>query len=114
VLTMLMLFYRIGPAPHPDGVGPVLPGALTASILWLLVSVLFSFYVSHVASYNAAYGALGAAVGVMMWFWVSAYAILFGAELNAQIDKVRRPHRLRAQRRKAELVDRDRDRDPDQ
>ncbi len=99
VLGMLMLFYKIGPAPHPDGVGPVLPGALTASILWLLVSALFSFYVSHVASYSAAYGALGAAVGVMMWFWVSAYAILFGAELNAQIDKERRPNRIRAQQR---------------
>jgi membrane protein len=105
---MLMLFYKIGPAPHPDGVGPVLPGAFAASILWLLVSVLFSFYVSHVASYNAAYGALGAAVGVMMWFWVSAYAILFGAELNAQIDKVRRPQRIRAERRKPDLADRDR------
>lgn len=95
VMGMLMLFYKLGPAPHPDGVGPVLPGALIASILWLLVSVLFSFYVSNVASYNAAYGALGAAVGVMMWFWVSAYAILFGAELNAQIDRVRKPYRRR-------------------
>jgi membrane protein len=108
VLTMLMLFYKIGPAPHPDGVGPVLPGAFTATILWLVASVLFSFYVSHVASYNAAYGALGAAVGVMMWFWVSAYAVLFGAELNAQIDKVRRPHRIRAKRQKPQLADPDR------
>ncbi len=108
---MLMLFYKIGPAPNPEGVGPVLPGAVTASILWLLVSVLFSFYVSHVASYNAAYGALGAAVGVMMWFWVSAYAILFGAELNAQLDKVRRPHRPRAKPQKLDLADRDRNPD---
>lgn len=99
VLGMLMLFYKLGPAPHQDGLGPVFPGALTASILWLLVSALFSYYVSHVASYSAAYGALGAAVGVMMWFWVSAYAILFGAELNAQIDKERRPNRIRAQQR---------------
>lgn len=95
VLAMLALFYKIGPAPHPDGVGPVLPGAVTAAVLWMLISVLFSFYVSNIASYNAAYGALGAAVGVMMWFWVSAYAILFGAELNAQIDRVRKPHRQR-------------------
>jgi membrane protein len=97
VLAILILFYKIGPAPHPDGVGvgPVLPGALTATILWLLVSVLFSFYVSHVASYSVTYGAFGAAVGVMMWFYVSAYAVLFGAELNAQIDKVRRPERQR-------------------
>jgi membrane protein len=111
VLAMLMLFYKIGPAPHPDGVGPVFPGALTASILGLLVSVLFSFYVSNVASYNAAYGALGAAVGVMMWFWVSAYAILFGAELNAQIDKVRRPRRVRPERRPLESIGRDHDAD---
>jgi membrane protein len=95
VLGMLSLFYKIGPAPHPDGVGPVLPGAIIATVLWLLISVLFSFYVSNIASYNAAYGALGAAVGVMMWFWVSAYAVLFGAELNAQIDRVRRPNRHR-------------------
>lgn len=90
VLGMLMLFYKLGPAPHPDGVGPVLPGAVTAAVLWLLVSVLFSFYVSNIASYSAAYGALGAAVGVMMWFWLSAYAVLFGAELNAQIERMRR------------------------
>jgi membrane protein len=98
VLATLMLFYKIGPAPHPDGTGPVIPGALTAAVLWLLVSVLFSLYVSHVASYSVTYGALGAAVGVMMWFYVSAYAVLFGAELNAQIDKVRRPERRRLRR----------------
>jgi membrane protein len=101
VLLILMLFYRIGPAPHPDGLGPVLPGALTAAVLWLLVSLLFSFYVSNIASYSATYGPLGAAVGVMMWFYVSAYAVLFGAELNAQIDKVRLPERRR-KRREAE------------
>ncbi len=98
VLGMLSLFYKIGPAPHPDGVGPVLPGAVTAAVLWLLVSVFFSFYVSNIASYSATYGALGAAVGVMMWFWVSAYAVLFGAELNAQIDRVRKPNRQREPR----------------
>ena len=108
VLTMLMLFYKIGPAPHPSGPGPVMPGAFTATVLWLLVSVLFSFYVSHVASYNAAYGALGAAVGVMMWFWVSAYAVLFGAELNAQIDKMRRTQRMQVKRSKLALPDVDR------
>jgi membrane protein len=90
VLGMLMLFYKMGPAPHPDGIGPVFPGALAAALLWIVVSGLFSFYVSNIASYSAAYGALGAAVGVMMWFWLSAYAVLFGAELNAQIDRMRR------------------------
>lgn len=101
VLGMLMLFYKLGPAPHPNGVGPVFPGALTAALLWIIVSGLFSFYVSKIASYNAAYGALGTAVGVMMWFWVSAYAVLFGAELNAQIDRMRRRLAKASARREA-------------
>jgi membrane protein len=42
--------------------------------------------VAHVASYDATYGPLGAVVGVMMWFWVSAYLVLLGAELNAELE----------------------------
>ena len=41
---------------------------------------------THIASYDATYGPLGAVVGVMMWFWVSAYAVLLGAELNAALE----------------------------
>jgi membrane protein len=64
----------------------VTPGSLLATALWLVVSVLFSYYVGHIASYDSTYGPLGAVVGVMMWFWVTAYVVLLGAELNAELE----------------------------
>ncbi len=55
-------------------------------MLWVLASALFSFYVGHLASYDATYGPLGAVVGVMMWFFVTVYVVLLGAELNAELE----------------------------
>ena len=49
-------------------------------------SVLLSWYLANVADYDATYGSLGAAIGLMMWMWVSAIVILFGAELNSEIE----------------------------
>jgi membrane protein len=57
-----------------------------ATVLWLVVSLLFSFYVGHLSSYDAMYGSIGAVVGVMMWFYVTAYVVLLGAELNAALE----------------------------
>jgi membrane protein len=64
----------------------VTPGSALATLLWLIASALFSYYVGHLASYDATYGPLGAVVGVMMWFWVSAFVVLVGAELNAELE----------------------------
>jgi membrane protein len=86
VLASVSLLYRYGPSRHKARLEWITPGSLVATALWLLVSVLFSFYVAHIASYDATYGPLGAVAGVMMWFWVSAYAVLLGAELNAEIE----------------------------
>jgi membrane protein len=52
----------------------------------LVASLLFSLYVGHVASYDVTYGSLGTAIAVMMWFWVSVYVVLLGAELNAELE----------------------------
>jgi membrane protein len=49
-------------------------------------SLLFSFYVSHLASYNQTYGSLGAFVILLMWLWISAYTVLLGAALNAEME----------------------------
>ncbi len=46
-----------------------------------------SFYVSHIASFGVTYGSLGAVVAIMLWFYISAYAVLLGAELNAQLEQ---------------------------
>ena len=59
---------------------------MLATLLWLAASTLLSWYVSHIASFGATYGPLGAVVGIMLWFYVSAYAVLLGAELNARLE----------------------------
>jgi membrane protein len=86
VLLALSLLYRFGPSRRSAGWWWVTPGSLLATLLWLLASVVFSYYVQHLASYDATYGPLGAVVGVMMWFYVSAFAVLVGAELNAELE----------------------------
>ena len=59
---------------------------MVATLLWLAASALLSFYIGNVASYDATYGPLGTVAGIMMWFWVSAYTVLLGAELNAALE----------------------------
>jgi membrane protein len=61
-------------------------GSGAAAIGWLITSALFSWYIAHFGAYNATYGSLGAAVGMMMWMWISAIVILLGGELNAEIE----------------------------
>ena len=86
VLLALSLLYRFGPSRRAPSWHWVTPGSVVATLLWLIASVLFSFYVQHLASYDSTYGPLGAVVGVMMWFYVSALAVLVGAELNAELE----------------------------
>jgi membrane protein len=62
-------------------------GSVAATILWLVATLLFGLYVANFANYNATYGSLGAVVVLMMWLWVSAYAILIGAEINAEAER---------------------------
>ena len=86
VLTALSLLYRYGPSRERPRWRWVTPGSLVATVLWVLVSALFSFYVAQFATYDATYGPLGTVVGVMMWFYVTVYAVLLGAELNAELE----------------------------
>ena len=83
----IALLYRFGPSRRPPPHPRVFPGAVMATALWLFASVVLSFYVSHIASFGVTYGPLGAVVAIMLWFYVSAYAVLLGAELNSQIEQ---------------------------
>jgi membrane protein len=86
LLLGLAVLYRFGPSrPHPRWRW-VSWGALTAAALWLAGSALLSFYLSNFANYTATYGSLGAAIGLMMWMWMSAVIVLCGAELDAAIE----------------------------
>jgi membrane protein len=84
VVTALGLLYRFGPA----GTARVFyaPGAALATIVWLLGSWAFGLYVGHFAAYNATYGPLATLIGLMMWFYLTAYIVLLGAEVNAALD----------------------------
>ena len=68
----------------------VTPGALLATVLWIVSSFGFKFYLANVAAHTATYGAIGGAVVTMMWFYVSGLAILVGAELNGVVEQARR------------------------
>jgi len=63
----------------------ITPGSLFSASTWLAASALFSWYAENFGSYNKTYGALGAAIGFMVWLWISNVVILIGAKLNAEL-----------------------------
>lgn len=82
----LAVLYRYGPSRREPRWRWVTPGSVVASALWLLASFLFSFYVGNFGSYDATYGSLGAVVVTLLWFYISAFVVLLGAELNAELE----------------------------
>ncbi len=64
----------------------VTPGAVLATLLWLVASLAFKFYLANFADYNATYGSLGGVIVLMLWFYISGLSILIGAEMNAEIE----------------------------
>jgi membrane protein len=86
VMLALAVLYRFGPSRTPPRWHWLSVGTLFAAFAWLVVSALFSWYLSNFAHYDATYGSLGAAIGLMMWLWISVIVILIGAELNAEIE----------------------------
>jgi membrane protein len=86
IVSALALLYRFGPSRENAKWRWITPGSLFAAFTWLAASMLFSWYVANFGSYNKTYGSLGATVGFMTWIWISAVIVLFGAEINAQIE----------------------------
>jgi membrane protein len=83
----LGLLYRFGPSREHPRWEWLNVGTLAAAFLWIMGSSLLSWYLSNFANYNATYGSLGAAIGLMMWMWMSAIIVLWGAELNSEIER---------------------------
>ncbi len=86
LLIALGLLYRFGPSRREAQWQWLSIGTLTAALLWIVGSALLSWYLSNFGNYNATYGSLGAAIGLMMWMWMSAIIVLCGAELNSEIE----------------------------
>jgi membrane protein len=86
IAVMFAVIYRYGPSRKKPQWRWVTWGSAFAAILWIIASVLFSWYASNFGSYNKTYGSLGAVVGFMTWIWISAMVILLGAELDAEME----------------------------
>jgi len=82
----LSLIYRFGPSRDKAEWRWITPGGLVAAVLWIAVSMLFSWYVANFGSYNETYGSLGAVIGFMTWIWLSSIVVLLGAEINAEME----------------------------
>lgn len=87
LLAALAILYRFAPSRDAPRWQWLSIGAVTAALLWIAGSALLSWYLSAFANYNATYGSLGAAIGLMTWMWMSAIVVMFGAELNSEIER---------------------------
>lgn len=87
LLAALAVLYRFAPSRDAPRWQWLSIGAVAAALLWIAGSSLLSWYLSAFANYNATYGSLGAAIGLMTWMWMSAISIMFGAELNSEIER---------------------------
>ena len=86
LIVGLAILYRYGPSRREPKWKWVSVGGVLASVLWIVGSIAFSYYLANYAHYDATYGSLGAAIGMMMWMWMTTIVILFGAELNSEIE----------------------------
>jgi membrane protein len=86
VALWIGVFYRIG--PNRPRHHPIIwkPGLIAAVTLWLTASGGFSFYIKNFGNYNEIYGSIGAVIALLMWFYISAYAVLLGGVLNATLE----------------------------
>jgi membrane protein len=86
-MAVLVAVYRIGRPGH-KGIWEVLPGAAVATVLWWAADIIFGYYVRRVP-YNIVYGGLAAAIGLLLWMYLTAMIVLLGAAYNAEAEEAR-------------------------
>ena len=82
----LAVLYRYGPSRKTPKWKWISVGSAAATVTWLIGSSLLSYYLANYGHYDATYGSLGAAIGLMIWMWMSTIVVLFGAEINSEIE----------------------------
>ncbi len=83
---VLAVLYRWGPDRHPRKFRYIWPGALLASLLWLVAGVIFSIYVENFGNYQATFGSVSAAVVLLLWLYNSAQILVLGAAFNTELE----------------------------
>jgi membrane protein len=86
VTLALAVLYKYGPSRTEPRWRWITWGSVSAAVVWLAASALFSWYVASFGSYNKTYGSLGAIIGFMTWIWISIIVVLVGAKLNAEME----------------------------
>ncbi len=89
VSFMFALLYWAAPNVKQPRFRWVSPGGITAVLLWIIASALFALYVASFGSYNETYGSIAGVIIFLVWLWISNIAVLFGAELNAELERGR-------------------------
>jgi membrane protein len=86
IMLLLAALYRYGPSRETAQWRWISAGSIVAAVVWVVASMLFSWYVASFGNYNETYGSLGAVIGLLTWMWLSTIIVLVGAELNAEIE----------------------------
>lgn len=86
-IGVLAVLYRWGPDRHPRKFRYIWPGAVLASVLWILAGAIFSIYVENWGNYSATFGSVSAAVVLLLWMYNSAQILVLGAALNATLER---------------------------
>lgn len=95
IFLSFLSLYRLAPNRDAVALKKLVPGAALATILWIVLSVLFSIYVQNFNNYSAEFGALSAAVVIMLWLYYSAFIVAFGAIFNAEALESAKPYAVR-------------------
>src|SRR5690606_6041603 len=89
VSLMFSVLYWASPNARQGGFRWITPGGVVAVLVWLIASAGFALYVANFASYNKTYGAIAGAIIFLIWLWLTNIAILFGAEIDAELERGR-------------------------
>jgi membrane protein len=87
VMGILAVLYRFAPSREEPQWRWATPGALLATVLWLIASLAFSFYIANFGDYNEMYGALAAVVILLFWLYITAFVVILGAEVNSEMER---------------------------
>lgn len=87
ISLIISVIYRIAPNRPESQWRWITPGSILATLVWVVATFAFSFYVRHFGSYNATYGSLAAVIIFLTWLYLTAYIILIGAELNYALER---------------------------